>query len=215
MLAVAPVAWSQGAFRFGPDDRVGEWNLSLQAVYLGSESTSGANGSAVELQDDWGFGFMLGYNFTNHLALGFEMNFLDPRYNYTVVPDEPNPTPQTVSHTASIFNGTFKGTYNLLEGPVTPFIDVNLGWTYIDSNVANAPPVTGCWWDPWWGYVCRSFWSTYDDTNFSYGGGLGIRWDFNRDMFLRASYSIQKLDVGSGSSDPSWDMGRIEIGWRY
>jgi len=214
MVAVAPLAWSQGTFRYGPDDRAGEWNLALKAVYLGSESVSGQNGSGIEIHDDWGFGFSLGYNFNNHFSLAGEMNFLDPRYDYTVVPDEPNPTPQTVSHTASIFNAMLTGTYNVLSGPITPFIDVTLGWRSLDSNVASGPPVTGCWWDPWWGYVCRNFWNTYSDSSLTYGGGVGVRWDFNRDMFLRASYSLMKSDTGS-SADPTFDVGRIEIGWRY
>lgn len=214
ILAVAPTAWSQGSFRYGPDERAGEWNLSLLAAYQGSESISGENGSGIKMSDDWGFGFALGYNFNNHLALSGELSFLDPRYDYTIVPDEPNPSPQTFSHTASIFNAMMKGTYNILSGPVTPFIDVTLGWRNIDSNVASGPPVTGCWWDPWWNYVCRQFWSTYSDSSVTYGGGIGVRWDFNRDMFLRASYSLMKSDTGS-SSDPTFDMGRIEIGWRY
>jgi opacity protein-like surface antigen len=204
-------AVSQGAFR---DDRAGEWNLSLQAVYLGSKSSSGSNGSSINVQDDWGLGFMVGYNFTNHLALGFEMNFLEPRYDYTFVLDEPDSTPQTISEKLTMFNGLLTGTYNVLEGPVTPFVDLSLGLTNLDSNVADGPPTTGCWWDYWWGYVCRSWWSTYSDTSFSYGGALGIRWDINSAIFLRASYNLLRIDTGSSSSDPTLDMGRIEIGWR-
>ena len=30
-------AWSQGAFRFGPDERAGKWDFSLQAIYQDSE----------------------------------------------------------------------------------------------------------------------------------------------------------------------------------
>jgi opacity protein-like surface antigen len=209
--AAAPVAVSQVAFR---DDRAGEWNLSLEAVFLASEGSSGVNGSSIDVQDDWGFGFMVGYNFTNHLALGFEMNFLEPRYDYTFVPDEPNAAPQTISQKLTMFSGMLNGTYNVLQGPVTPFIDLSLGLTNLDSNVTDGPPVTGCWWDYWWGYVCRSYWSTYSDTIFSYGGGLGVRWDINDAIFLRASYNLLRIDTGSSSSDPTLDMGRIEIGWR-
>jgi hypothetical protein len=49
---------------------------------------------------------MAGYNFTKHFALGFEMNFLEPRYNYTIVPDGPNATPQTVSHRLTTFTSS-------------------------------------------------------------------------------------------------------------
>jgi len=217
---ISSPAWAQGAFRYGADERMGEWNMSLQALYLDSVSISGANGSGAELSDDWGFGFMLAYNFNNHLALGFEMSFLDPSYSLTYVPDDdgdpntpPTGNPETISHKASVFNGLFKGTYNILSGPVTPFIDAQAGWRYIDSNVSSSPPVTGCWWDPWWGYVCQQYWNTYDDTSFIYGAGLGLRWDINRDMFLRGSWSWMKGDAGS--TDPTLEMGRIEIGWRY
>jgi len=213
-LIVSPLAWSQGAFRYGPDERAGEWNLSLMAVYQGEESVSGENGSGATLKDDWGFGFAVGYNFNNHLALSGEFTFLDPNYDYTIVPDEPNPTPETFSHQASIFNAMLKGTYNILSGPITPFIDVTLGWRNIDSNVASGPPATGCWWDPWWGYICRQFWNTYSDNGLTYGAGIGIRWDVSRDVFLRASYSAMKADTGS-SADPTFDMGRLEVGWRY
>ena len=213
-LIASPLAWSQGAFRYGPDERAKEWNLSLLGVYQAEESVSGQNGSGLKFSDDWGFGFAVGYNFNNHLALSGEFNFLNPRYDYTIVPDEPNSQPQTISHRASIFNAMLKGTWNILDGPVTPFVDVTLGWRNIDSNIANAPPVTGCWWDPLWGYICRQFWSTYNDSGMTYGAGIGIRWDFNRDMFLRASYSAMKSEAGA-SSDPTFDMGRIEIGWRY
>jgi len=214
LLALSPVAWSQGTFRYGPDERGDEWNVSLEVLYQGSESASGENGSGVELDDDWGLGFALAYNFNNHLALGGEFNFLNPSYKYTVVPDEPNPTPETISNRASLFNAMLRGTYNILSGPVTPFVDVTLGWAHIDSNVADSPPITGCWWDPWWGYICQPFWSTYSSSGVTYGGGVGLRWDFSRDMFLRASYSRMKADFGT-SDEPTFDIGRLEIGWRY
>jgi len=213
LILVAPAAMSQGAFRFGPDERANEFDISFHTVYTGSESVSGPNGSGLKVDDDWGFGLAVAYNFTNHLALGFEMSFLNPRYEYTIVPDQPNSTPQTVNHRADIFNGVFRGTYNILKGPVSPFIDVAAGWRYLDSNVASGPPITGCWWDPWWGYICRPVWNTYSDTSFTYGGGLGLRWDVSRDMFLRATYSLMKTDSGA-SSDPTFDMLRFEIGWR-
>ena len=214
MIAMSPLAWSQGSFRYGPDERAGEWNIALEAVYQGSESSSSGNGAGLNLRDDWGFGFMLNYNFTNHLALGFDMTFLEPRYDATYVPDD-GTGPQTLSHKASIFHGQLKGTYNLLEGPLTPYVDVALGWSSVDSNVADGPPVTGCWWDPWWGYICRSYYSTYDDSNWTYGGGLGIRWDINRDVFMRTSYNVLQMDVSGPSDAGNSNLVRIEIGLRY
>jgi opacity protein-like surface antigen len=213
MIAISPLAWSQGTFRYGPNERAGEWNLAIEAIYLGSESSSGTNGSGLSIDDDWGFGFMINYNFTNHLALGFDMSFLKPRYEATFATEDAGL--QTISHKLSIFNGQLKGTYNILEGPLTPYIDVALGWTSVDSNITDGPPTTGCWWDPWWGWVCRSFYSTYSDSAWTYGGGLGVRWDMTRDMFLRASYNVMVMDLSGVSNIDQFNMGRLEIGWRY
>ena len=210
---MAQPVWSQGAFQFGPDERAGEWDISFLAIYLDSEDLAGEGGSSLGIRDDWGFGFNIGYNFTNHLALGFEMNFLNPSYDATVIPEDPAETPVTFSHKMDMFNGLLKGTYNLFSGPFTPFVDVSMGFTYVDSRVADGPPSTGCWWHPWYGFICSQFWNTYDDTRFNYGGGLGLRWDINRNMFLRATYSLMRVDVGN-TSDPTFDMGRLEFGWR-
>ena len=132
------------------------------------------------------------------------MTFLEPSYELTLVPDEPNPTPLTINEKLTLFNGMLTGTYNILKGPVTPFVDLTAGWTHVDSNVTDRPPVTGCWWDPWWGYICRSYWSTYSDTSFSYGGGLGVRWDISSAIFMRASYNMLRID---GGSDPTLGHG--------
>lgn len=219
MISVTPLAWSQGVFGSGSYQRAGAWDLSLEFLYLDSESVSGGGepgqqSSSLAIQDDWGFGFGFGYNYTNNWALSFDMSFLKPRYNATLVPEDPADPPQTISHKMDMFNGQVKGTYNLFDGPITPFVDLSAGFTHVDSNVANQPPITGCWWDPWWGYICRTFTSTYNDTSFSYGGGVGVRWDVGQDLFLRASYSVMKIDFSS-SSDPTFGMGHLVIGWRY
>jgi opacity protein-like surface antigen len=101
--------------------------------------------------------------------------------------------------------------WNFTDGPFTPYVQAGIGWTNIDSNVADGPPTTGCWWDPWWGYVCRSSYSTYDDTNFSYGAGVGLRYEFGygQRTFVKASYNIQIID---DRADPEYDIWRLEIG---
>lgn len=213
LIVFSTVAWSQGY------DRAQHWDLSIGALYMGSESIGGGGAqgqqsSSLEIDDDWGLGFTFGYNFTNHWALSFDLNFLTPRYQATLVPEDPADSPETFSHQMDMFSGLVRGTYNILQGPITPFIDLSAGFTYIDSNVADRPPTTGCWWDPWWGYVCQTFASTYNDTRFSYGGGFGVRWDIGSDMFFRATYSIMTLDMGN-SSDPLLDIGRLDIGWRF
>jgi hypothetical protein len=210
LFTLAPLAWS--------NERTANWDMSLGVLYQGSESAGGGappglQSSSLEIDDDWGFAFNFGYNFTSHWALSFDMSFLTPSYKATVVPDDPAVSPETVSHSMDMFSGVVRGTYNILSGPITPFVDLSAGFTYIDSNVVDRPPTTGCWWDPWWGYVCSSFVSTYSDTRFNYGGGLGVRWDLG-ELFLRATYSVVKIDF-SNSDDPTFGVGRLDVGWTF
>lgn len=208
LITVAPQAWSQGAFRFGSDERADTWDFSVAAIYQDSEFITGPVDLTLDIKDRWGFGFNFGYNFTNHLALSFEFDFVSPSYVFSGTDDKGDF--QTISHRMDMFNGLLKGTYNLLSGPVTPFIDLSIGFSYTDSNIKDGPST--CYPDWYWGWVCYS--SSHDDTSLNYGGGLGIRWDINRDMFMRASYSIMKLDI-SNTTDPEFGVGRLEFGWKY
>ncbi len=48
----------------------------------------------------------------------------------------------------------------------------------------------------------------------SYGAGLGIRWELNRDFAMRGSYTRRWIDL-SNSSDPSLDIFQVDFSWRF
>ena len=195
------------------DTRANKWDFSFNILSTESDTLSGQNGSGLDIKGETGWGFGVGYNLNAHLALGFDFSFVEPKYTATVVyEDEPT---QTISHRMSISTGQFKGIWNFVDGPLTPYADLGLGWTYVDSNVASSPPVTGCWWDPLLGYICRTFADTYSDTNFSYGGGLGVRWELTPRFFLRGSYNLLRIDLGSSSDEINLNSWRIDIGTSY
>ncbi|MGE0621640.1 MAG: porin family protein [Pseudomonadales bacterium] len=194
-------------------DRGGRWEATFQILGSSSESSNGENGSSLDLDSDTGWGFGFTYNFNQHLAVGFDAAFLSPDYTAVVVPDGGGTV--TVDHEADIFNGAVNGTWNILPGNFTPYIQAGIGWTYVDSNVVDGLPSTGCWWDPWWGYVCANFYDTYEDTRFSWNGGVGVRLEFQNDFFLKGSYNKVWVDGGQNSSDPDFDMWRIELGWMF
>lgn len=191
--------------------REGRWETGIQLAFSGSESLSGGNGESVDFDSDTGLGFTFGYNFDNHLAMRFEGTYLSPSYDATLVTEEGELI--EIGHKADIFQGDVKGVYNFLTGPVTPFIQAGIGWTYIDSNVASSPPTTGCWWDPFFGYICAPFYSTYDDNNFSYSVGAGLRYELENGMFLRASADRTWIDGLGSAGTPSFDVLRLELGF--
>jgi len=104
--------------------------------------------------------------------------------------------------------------YYFLEGPLTPFVLGGIGWTWVDSNVPSGLPETGCWWDPWYGYICTSYQDTYAKDYFSYSLGLGGRWDVTPGFFLRGSVVWQWMDLGkAGTTD--FPGGRLDIGFIF
>jgi opacity protein-like surface antigen len=218
ILLVPSISMAQ-SFLPRTQERGGKWQSTFNVFNQGSEDISSNSGTNLDFDDEWGWGFGFGYNFNNHLALGFDLNFVRPRYNATIVTDddgdqEPDGT-TNISHKADMFTGQLNLTYNILNKAITPYIEGGLGWTYVDSNVADGPGGTVCWWDPWWGYICSSTYSTYDDTRFSYGGGVGMRWDINPGVFLTGSYNVLQLDTPSQADDGLFDSWRFQIGWMF
>jgi len=195
------------------NSRAQSWDFSVGAIYQGGASSKGDGGSTFEVRDNWGFGFNVGYHFNNRFALGADFDFLRPGYTATIV-NVDNPSEiRVIDHRASQFNGRLKATLNLMDGPLVPFVEAGFGWSYIDSNVASGPPVTGCWWHPWWGYICSNYYNTFSGTESSYGGGLGLRYELRGNAFVRASYNYWILNVGD--TEPDLDGFRIEYGWRF
>jgi opacity protein-like surface antigen len=207
LLATASLANSNHAK--ADTKRGGKWEGTFQLIGNSSESTGGAQESSLDVDSEIGFGFGLGYNFNSRFALNFDMSYIKP--DYTAVFDTEDDGLQRIDHHMTVFTGQLNGVWNFTDGPFTPYVQAGIGWTNIDSNVADGPPTTGCWWDPWWGYVCRNSFSTYDDTSFSYGAGLGLRYEFGygQRTFVKGSYNFQKVDT---RADPQYDMWRLEIG---
>lgn len=192
-------------------DRAGAWEATVQLVGNANESSQGRNGSSLEVDNDVGLAFGAAYNFNEHLAAGLELTFLNPDYTATIQTD--NNGSRTYDTELDVFNGQLSATWNFLPGAFTPYAQAGIGWTYIDSNIIDGLPVTGCWWDPWWGYVCTNYYSTYDDTRFSYGAGLGLRYEFSRTMFASGGYSHVEIDGGGDGVEPELDLWRLQLGW--
>ncbi len=196
-------------------DRSNMWEFGVLLNNLGSENLNGSNGSSLDVDSSTGFGFSLSYNLNNHFALGGEFTWNQPDYSAVFVPADPTEDPQTVNYELDVFGVNLKATWNIIDGPITPYVEAGLGWADIDSNIVDQPPVTGCWWDPWWGYVCDTFYSTYGKTQESYNYAVGLRWDMDNGMTLKASYGVLEIDTSQSTDDASLDAIRAELTWRF
>lgn len=201
---------------FAQGNRARSWEWSFAALYQDSESLSGEGGSSLNVDSDWGLGINFGYNFTNNLNLGVDLEWLSPDYKAVLVDDMVDPPrTTTIDHNFSQFNGRIKGTYTFLDGPLRPFVEAGFGWTYIDSNVADGPPQTGCYWHPWWGYICTNFYSTFSNTTFTYGAGLGLRYDLRGGSFIKLGYNVWELDDAGDTGGGTISAARLEYGWNF
>lgn len=204
-LAQAPGAQAQNAFR---DKR---WEFSIQMRGVEGKEHSFEGGSTVKTKDALGFGIGVSYNINPHFNLGGE--FLWVSQDYTAnVPAAGGP--YTPRGSVDIGSFMFNATWHLLAGPVTPYLQAGIGSTTVDSNIASGPPASYC---GWWGfyYYCGTYVPTATDTSFAYNAGIGIRWDFSRDMFMRFGAQQQWTDYsGTTQSYPSNTVWRLELGFK-
>jgi len=196
-------------------DRAGSWEWSVAGIFQQSKNIGSAGGSTLDVDSGTGIGFSFGYNFSNKLTLGLDVDYLRPDYRAVLIEDAIPPTSTTIDHEFTQFNTRIKGTFNLIEAPFTPFIEAGIGWTFVDSNVADGPPITGCWWHPFWGYICNNYWTTFTETSFSYGVGVGLRYEFRGGTFVKASYNTWEMDGVGSTEDPNLSAARIEFGWGF
>jgi len=212
LLAIPGLGQAQTYFNSGGIAETWEW--SFAGIYQYKENAGGAGGSSLEVDPALGIGINFAYNVTDHFSVGMDFEFLRPDYQVTLVTDTGER--QVIDHSFSQFNGRLKGAYYFMDGPVTPYLEAGMGWSYFDSNVADGPPSTGCYWHPYWGYVCNSYYSTYTATEFTYGGALGVRYEMQNGTLLKLSYNTWVINTGGGDAvEPDLAALRLEFGWRF
>jgi len=190
--------------------RDGRWEGSVILAYQTGLDQSGEGGSSIEVDSTAGWGISFGWNWTEKMNLSYRYLSSSPKYTATIVPEDPEEDPATFNHKMSKGSHQLNFTYNFSKKAFTPFLVAGIGWTKLDSNIPSAPPQTGCWWDPWWGYICFTEWDTYKASEFSYNLGAGVRWDISDMIFTKAAYSREFFSVKSGSI--TFDMAIFELG---
>ena len=190
-------------------DRAGRMETTIGANKALAWSVKDQSGASLDVKDDTGWAFGLGYNFDNHWNLSFALDVNDAKYDATFIDD--NGDQRGISHKLSSYNSQFNGTYNFFEGAFTPFVQAGLGWSYINTNVRKDDPVTGCWIDYWGRVWCNTYYKSYSQNEFSYNVGAGLRYEFNRDLFVKASYNSVWTEIGP--NEERLDNVKLELGF--
>jgi hypothetical protein len=202
-----------GAGTAGAQDREDRWEFTLGALYQLGADIDAEGGSTLSTDEDFGLSIGGGYNFTDRFATSFAFQWSDIGYDANVVDDDGDVTGVSGSYDGWAVSGNL--IYNFGDGALTPYVGAGLGWSWIDTGIPDGLPSTGCWWDPWWGYVCYTSYPTKGTDGLSYQAILGLRYEFNDSTFLRFSYTSQWMDLGNADSTPRFDVINLEIGWMF
>jgi len=185
----------------------------ILAYQKGFEESS-EGGSAIDVDNELGWGVNIGWNWTANWNLSYRFISTNSNYDAVIVPDDPEPIPILRDHKLSKMSHQFNVTYNFFGDKAwTPFVVGGLGWTKLDSNIPTGGGDVGCWWDPWWGYICFADWKTYETTDLSYQLGVGVRWDINNAIYSRAAYSREFIKIDNGTLN--FDMAIFEVGLMF
>ena len=208
LLCLPRIAAAQSA------DRTGSWEAGFKLTDTSHEFLTGEGGSSLDVEGELAWGFFGGYHINEHFEIVGEIAWSDPDYLAEFPLDGPGNTVIQVDAELDIWYTEFKAVFNLLDREFTPYAEVGYGWTVVDSNIQDGPAETGCWWDPWWGYMCTSFYDTYESTINSLTYAVGLRWDMSDSSVLKASYGIREFDLDR-AEDLEQDVFAIDFAWKF
>ncbi len=212
-LCGSQTALAQG--KHGSTVRAKNWETRASLIFQDSSDARFKGGTEVNFDSSIGFSLGAGYHYTEHWEFGGSMEFNGIDYRSKIASAD-NPG-ESYSTRGDVQNTTLLGdvTYHFLAGPLTPYVTGALGWNWMNTDVASGPPATGCWWDPWWGYVCSQFQPTRTLDGFVYQLGIGLRYDLNGKIALDALYRKSWLDYSNTSSQPDTDAIVFSFGWKW
>lgn len=187
------------------------WGLGGELLYQDSTRLLFDGGSSASLDSDFGIALTFGYRFSEHLELGFAFDWQQSGYNATLQSADLPDLRVDVSGDLEAFTPRMWLSYNFLKGPVTPFVNGGIGWTFIDTNIPTSRAQVGCWWDPWWGYICAPYQNTKSIDEFTYTLGAGVGWDISPGFTLRLAFEKHWIDYSKATSTP--DLDQLKLGF--
>jgi len=190
--------------------RSDKWEASFKILNTQSTDIGGEDESNIAMKSDFGWGFTLGYNLNPHVLFNFDFSSTTPSYDATLV-DAEDGSKYQINHKMDLLESQFNVVYSVFASQFTPYVQAGVGWSFVDSNIADGPPNSFCWYDPWWGYVCEGYQNTYNDERFSYNAAVGFRYELDNSLFFRVSYKQSWIDF-SHSDDASIGSYNLEVG---
>ena len=100
--------------------RDGRWEGSVILAYQTGLDPVYGGGAALEVDSTTGWGFSVGWNWTDKWNLSYRLVSTSPKYTALVVPEDENIIPQVINHKMDKMSHQFNVTYNFSRRPFTP-----------------------------------------------------------------------------------------------
>ena len=211
-MAMSSPAWAQYGYSGGRD---AGWEFGVDGVYQDSSDWSFNGGSKVRVDSDFSLTLNAGYRLNSHLEVNFALDWQKADYDATIQSADVPGLSVDVSGDYESFTPRADVNYNFLDGSITPYVTGGIGWSFVDTNIPNGRPETGCWWDPWYGEICATVQDTHSADGFTYQLGAGVRWDASPSLSLRFAYEKHWYDFSKASGTPDLDELKLGVIWRY
>ena len=191
----------------------GTWESGLDLVYQNSKTLHFDGGTNAKLDSDTGLSVTFGYRQTPHIEWMFALDWANVDYTANLATSPSTSVSARGSYDS--FTPRVNLQYNIMDQPLTPYVMAGIGYSFIDTNIPAGRPVNGCWWDPWYGYICGSVQPTKSVDGFAFQAGIGARWDVNEQWSLRLAWERHWVDLGSSGGTPFLDTGKLGFTFRF
>jgi opacity protein-like surface antigen len=198
----------------GAPQQAGQWEATVGVVASNSSDVDFKGGTTAAI--DSGFGFMAGagYHVTDRLRVGSTFTFDKKDYSAEVAGDTPGES-YAIDGSLDTMSLMLDVAYTFLTGPFTPYVVGGLGWAWVDTNIATEPPQVGCWWHPWYGYICTSWQDTRTVDGLAYEMGIGMRYNFSNSLAADGAYRMRWMDFENATGTPSVDTLQLNLVWKF
>jgi len=190
------------------------WQGRIGAHYQPTTDVDFDGGSTVEFNSSTGFMIGLGYELSEHLEVGANFTYDERDYEASLAGDVPGERFPVKGDLESM-GVMFDLSYYFLTGRIRPFVTTGAGWNFVDTNIPTAPPQVGCWWNPWYGYICEDFQDTKSVDGFAYQVGAGVRYQVNPRISLSGSYKMNWVDFPKADGTPTFDAIQLILNWGF
>jgi hypothetical protein len=212
VLAITVITGADGPGILAADasSRAETWEFFMPIRYISGQSVDVGGGSKLDINSDLGWGFGFGYNLSEKIEMTGEFSWMNANYDVKWVG-----TTGTASATGELDASTtqFNFIYNFMPKTITPYISAGFGWAWVDSNIPSGSSDIGCYWDPWYGYICYEYTNTITQSGFNYGFGAGVRIEPKESFYFQLGLNENWQDYGA----KKWDTlsYRLSMGWKF